>query len=64
MDKTCKMVLAYCYKSKSSQLKMLFKIQIRKATSFKSLRVNWWEINQVASKCQINFFGQNLQKNV
>ena len=27
-----------------------------------SLWVNWWGINQVASKYQMNFLGQNLQK--
>ena len=34
-------------------------IQKRKVTGFKSLRINFWEINQVTSKW---FFGQNLQK--
>ena len=33
----------------------------RKATDFKSLRVNCWEINMVTSKCQMDFW-TNLQK--
>ena len=27
----------------------------RKATAFKSLRLDYWEINQATSKCQIDF---------
>ena len=30
-------------------------VRTRQATGFKSLRVNCWEINQVTSKCQIDF---------
>ena len=30
--------------------------KIRKATGFKSLRVNCWEINQETSKCQQSFW--------
>ena len=29
-----------------------------------NLRVNCLEINQITSKCQVEFFGQNLQKKV
>ena len=35
----------------------------RKATGFKSLRVNCWEINKVTSKCQMDFLDE-LAKNV
>ena len=34
----------------------------RKATGFKSLRVNCWEINQVASKCEHNFWIKLVKK--
>ena len=34
----------------------------RKATGFKSLRLNFWEINQATSKCQIDFWGKLAKK--
>ena len=34
----------------------------KKDTGFKSLQINCWEINQIISKCKMDFFGQNLQK--
>ena len=34
----------------------------RKATGFKSLRLNYWEINQATSKCQIDFWGKLAKK--
>ena len=42
--------------------KKIFLNETKKATVFKSLRINCWEINQVTSKCQTDFFGQNFQK--
>ena len=38
-------------------------IKTRKATGFKSVRLNCWEINQVTSICQIDFW-RKLAKNV
>ena len=34
----------------------------RKATGFKSLRLNYWEINQATSKCQIDFWTKLAKK--
>ena len=36
----------------------------RKATGFKSLRANYWEINQVTSKCQRIFWIKLAQKGI
>ena len=33
----------------------------KKATCFKSLRVNCWEINQVTSKCKTGFFSNSCK---
>ena len=33
-----------------------------KATGFKSLRLNYWEINQATSKCQIDFWTKIAKK--
>ena len=41
---------------------LIFLVLTIKATGFKSLLVNYREINQVTSKCQMDFFGHNLQK--
>ena len=43
-------------------LYFLFKTQTRKATGFKSLRGNYWEINQVTSKWQINISDKICKK--
>ena len=34
----------------------------RKATGFKSLRVNYWEVNQVKLKYQINILKKTCKK--
>ena len=34
---------------------MAFNLLTRKATGFKSKRVNCWEINQIKLKCQMDF---------
>ena len=34
----------------------------RKATGFNSLRVNCWEINQVTSKCKMDYFDKACKK--
>ena len=34
----------------------------KKAIGFKSHRVNYWEINQVASKCQMDFLNKTYKK--
>ena len=39
-----------------------FLIQIKKVTGFKSLRINYWEINQLTSKYQMNFLGKTYKK--
>ena len=41
-----------------------FLIQIKKATGFKSLRINYWEINQLTSKYQMNFLGKTCKKGI
>ena len=41
--------------------KKSFKDETRKATGFKSLRINCWEINQVTSKCQISFLNKTCK---
>ena len=37
-------------------------MQARKATGLKSLRINCWEINQEASKCQMGISGKTFKK--
>ena len=34
----------------------------RKGTGFKSLRLEYWEINQAAPKCQINYWTKLAKK--
>ena len=37
-------------------------ITTREANGFKSLRINYWEINQVISKCQMDFLDKTFKK--
>ena len=37
-------------------------IKTRKATGFKSLRINCWKINQATSRCQIDFSDKTCKK--
>ena len=37
-------------------------VLIRKPTGFKSLRLSFWEINQVTSICQIDFWTKFAEK--
>ena len=44
---------------------MIFQLnlfKIRKTTDFKSLRIKYWEIIRVTSKCQMDFFGKTCKK--
>ena len=41
---------------------LAFKKTTRKATDFKSPRINCWEINQVTSKCQMDFLEKTRKK--
>ena len=36
--------------------------ETRKSTGFNSLRINYWEINQVTSKCQMDFLDKTFKK--
>ena len=40
----------------------LFYHETRKTTGFKCLRTNCWEINQVTSKCQVDFWDKTFKK--
>ena len=45
-------------------LKLLYSYyynKTRKATGFKSLRVNYWEINHVKSKCHMDFLDKTCK---
>ena len=61
LDNTSREILDKIHKLKTYIQKEVpkFKITIsaltRKATGFKSLQLNCWEINQITPKCQIDF---------
>ena len=64
-SKTCVVNLAQAVKSGtiitvSEVRKKVSKIATRKATGFESLQVNYWEINQVTSKCQKDFLDKTF----
>ena len=54
-------IIRYISKEKTFAI-VVFKKKTRKATGFKSLRVNLWKINQVTSKCKMDFLGKTCRK--
>ena len=51
-----------CFSSRKSNQKKVLYYLTRKATVFKSLQINCWEINQVTSKRQMAFLDNTCKK--
>ena len=56
------LVLKESISAYNKKLTNVFRNCARKATGFKSLRMNCFEINQVTSKCQIDFLDKTCKK--
>ena len=52
----CVITERVCDESRNNEFKT------RKGTGFKSLRLEYWEINQAAPKCQINYWTKLAKK--